>query len=284
MQACKACGIAGAVEVVPPVYEHVSGARDVLSGVRAVNIRLHTAAYRVCRFCHLVTRGVVGALLTLLVWAGPALAGALYVEGGVGAAFFRPTVDDGTWRQDGVQPPNFKLADQAWTLGLGYRVNARWSIQAHYFDWGEAGVKSRFVSDEYYDPVNHRCLANCQGTYTEVVDRMRGVDLTASRYWSVNDAVDVYLKGGGAVATHELKWGNGQTMGPVFFKGTIPMLVVGGGVCAGPLCFDTTLYQGTFSMNGGCLGGSKEYDCGYPLSKRVITTLVLFKLPLTGWR
>ena len=60
------------------------------------------------------------------------------------------------------------------------------------------------------------------------------------------------------------------------------MLVVGGGVCYGPLCVDTTLYQGTLSMNGGCIGGG-PYECGYPLSKRVVVSSVLIKIPIPGW-
>ena len=220
------------------------------------------------------------ALLTLSECVlPPAHAGQWAIEGGVGAAFFQPTVDDGTWRQDGVQPPNFRLMDQAWSLGLSYRINERWSLQGHYFDWGSAAVKSRFVGDEDYDPVNSICLANCQGSYTKVLDRMWGHDLTVSRYWPITDAVEGYLKGGGAIAFHELKWGDGNTYGPTRFNGAIPMLVLGGGLCYGPLCFDTTLYQGTLSMNSGCIGGG-QYDCGYPLSKQVVVSALLVKLPI----
>src|SRR3990167_7800380 len=127
----------------------------------------------------------------------PAHAGQWAVEGGVGAAFFQPTVYDGTWRQDGVQPPNFRLMDQAWSIGLSYRINQRWSIQGHRFDWGAAAVKSRFASDEDYYGGN--CPA-CPTASYKVVDRMWGYDLTMSRYWPLTDTVEGYLKGGGAVA------------------------------------------------------------------------------------
>ena len=220
------------------------------------------------------------AMLTLSECVLPqAHAGQWAVEGSVGAAFPRPTVYDGTFRQDGVQPPNFRLMDQAWSIGFSYRINHQWSIQGHRFDWGSAAVKSRFVSDQDYDPVNSVCLANCQGTYNKVLDRMWGYDLTASRYWPITDAVEGYLKGGGAIAFHELKWGDGNTYGPTRFNGAIPMLVLGGGLCYGPLCFDTTLYQGTPSMNSGCIGGG-QYECGYPLSKQVVVSALLVKIPI----
>ena len=206
-------------------------------------------------------------------------AGQWTIEGSVGAAFHQSTTYDGTWRQDGVQAPNVRLMDQAWSLGLSYRINDKYSVQGHRFDWGSAGVKSRFVSDEDYDPVHSVCLANCAGTYIKVLDRMTGYDLTASRYWSIGDKVEWYLKGGGAIAFHELKAGDGATYYPLRFNGAIPMLVVGGGLCFGPLCWDTTLYQGTLSMNGGCIGGG-QYECGYPLSKQVIVSALLIKIPL----
>jgi hypothetical protein len=289
MQACGKCGTAGAVETVPAVWEHVPGARDVETGVRAVSVRVHAAAFRVCRFCHLVSRGMVGMLLALLMWATPALAGELYIEGGLGAAFHQSTTDDGTWRQEKVQAPNTRLFDRAWTIGLGYRINERWSVQTHAFNWGETAVKSLFSSDEAYygggcNGGSTGAGGACPTAHYKVVDRMWGYDLSVSRYWPINDTAEVYLKGGGAIAFHELKWTgpNSDTYGPTRVRGTIPMLVVGGGACYGYVCADTTLYQGTLSMNGGCIGG--EYDCGYPLSKQVVTTMVVFKLPLTGWR
>ena len=219
------------------------------------------------------------SFLILLLATDRALAGTWAIEGSLGAAFHQSTTDDGTWRQEKVQSPNTRLMDQAWSIGLAYRINPRWSIQAHYFDWGSAAVKSRFGSDDdYYGGV----CPNCVTSNFKVVDRMWGYDLSVSRYWPITDEAEWYLKGGGAVAFHELKWTtpNADTYGPTRVRGTIPMLVIGGGLCYGPLCFDTTLYQGTLSMNGGCIGG--EYDCGYPLSKQVIVTSVVFKLPLPG--
>lgn len=227
----------------------------------------------------IVTILVLGFLLVTECQPKTAQAGQWYLEGGVGAAFFHPTVDDGTWRQDGVQRPNFRLLDQAWTVGIGYRITERWSVQGHRFDWGSSAVKSRFASDaDYY---GGHCPA-CPTAHSKVMDRMTGYDVTITRHFPLTSEWEPYLKAGAAVAFHELKWTypDSAEFGPSRFNGAIPMLVIGGGLCFQRLCWDNSFYTGTLSMNGGCLNGG-QYDCGYPLAKQVGVSLITFRIPLS---
>jgi len=233
--------------------------------------------------CALIRFSLILAVMVLVMNCSlSAYAGQVSLVGGLGGAFFQNTVDDGTWRQDKVQTPNTRLFDRAWKVGLEYRINPRWSVQSHYFDWGENVTKSLFASDDDY--YGGRCHSgpgpSCPASYNRVVDRMKGVDVTVSRYWKVNEVMELYLTGGGAMTFHELKWAGGDGVyGPTRFYGNIPMLVVGGGLCYNTMfCWDTNFYMGTLSMNSGCIGGGQT-ECGYPLAKQVVETAALVKIP-----
>jgi len=202
-------------------------------------------------------------------------AGAFYVTGSLGAAHFLRTIPDGTWIQEGL-PHTTDLTSLAWRTGAGYRLNESWSVQAHYLNFGTAAINTLAVRDEQYNPHAHRCHTACdEARPFHSHDLMEGVEVSISRHWALGP-VNPFLRAGGALLYHRLtvQWSDinhpsaQQTM-----HGWIPTALVGGGVCAGWLCAETTYYRG--------FGGGEDWSAGLPIAKQSVMTLLSVNVPLS---
>ena len=227
-----------------------------------------------------LTAWLCALLLACALAYDMAHAGELYLDAGIGASLFVPTIGDGTWYQQGL-PHDWKRDSLAYKVGLGYRFNERWSVSAAYLNLGQSGVDARTtLDDSYYDPINHKCLQKCDalGSF-KVRDRMQGGELTISRAFPVGNW-SPYVKVGGAVMIHNLQAVivDSANMSVLNFHGNIPMIVLGGGVEYKPwhLYAETSFYHGLGGDDSGCLGG----PCGWPISKQVLVTVFGVRIPL----
>lgn len=210
----------------------------------------------------------------------PAHAGQFSLEGGVGLSFFIPTIDDGTWYQQGLEH-YWKRDSLAYKVGLSYAFNDHWSVSAAYLNMGQTGVDARTtLDDSYYDPIHHVCTANCTalGSF-KVRDKMQGGEITVTRSFPMGDW-SPFLKAGAAVMVHKLTSVNVDNANILtqHWHGNIPMTVLGGGVEYKPwhIALDTSWYYGLGGDDSGCIGGA----CGWPISKQVLVTLFTVKIPL----
>ena len=204
-----------------------------------------------------------------------------YLDAGAGVSLFVPTVDDGTWYQRGL-PHEWDATAFTYKVGLGYWFTEQFAVQASYLNMGQVGVFARTtLDDNYYDPMTHKCVKNCDalGTF-KVQDRMQGGELTAS-YAVPIGPVHPYMKFGGAVMLHQLTSVNVDSANIVtqHFHGTIPMIVLGGGVEYRPwnLYAETSWYHGLGGDDSGCLSTT----CGWPISKQVLVTVFGVRIPLS---
>ena len=205
---------------------------------------------------------------TTPVWAG------IYVDLAGGFTQFTCTIcegdNDGTWRQAGL-PNGIRRTSPAFRAGLGYRWE-QWSIQAHYLNAGQVKIHQYYTTDDAsYDKVAHKCLANCAtpNSRFETSDSYQGGELSLSKHFRIGP-VQPFLRAGGAVLFHALQVNFGATH--LTMHGTIPMVLVGGGLCYHWLCGETTYYKGS--------GGGTEWSAGLPISKEMVVSLVSLKIPL----
>ena len=205
-------------------------------------------------------------------------AGQFYLDAGIGATHFTCTIcsDDGTWVQTGL-PNSMTMNSLSWKLGLGYRVNERWSVGLSYLNMGTAKIRQDYtVSDQQYNPKQHTCLAPCTNVGPfHTHDLMEGVELTASYHWR-QWPIQPYLKVGAAGLYHRLTV---QYNGMTFygqdgkpFNGWIYSSVIGGGLEYGWLYVDATYYRG--------LGGATDWSAGLPISKEQVVGFVGIRIPL----
>jgi len=197
-----------------------------------------------------------------------------YVDVAGGITTFIPTIEDGTWWQQGL-PHKFDTTAFAWRAGVGYRFNARWSVQANYVNLGTVRINAAVVPDGAYDNVAHKCLQFCdQPLPTKTSDAMQGFEVSATRTWQVGP-VSPFLRGGAALMFHRLTLTSEDQDSPNQLKyyGRIPMVLVGGGLCWKQICLDETYYHGLGGQN--CLT-----PCGLPVAKEALVSLISFKIPL----
>lgn len=223
-----------------------------------------------------MTRIVMSLLLSLLLYS-LSYAEGLYVTGGIGVTSFIRTIDDGTWIQEGLEH-NFHSQNIGWRAGAGYRFNPAWSVQVHYVNLGTVRLETMAVSDEQYDQQAHRCLSKCETAIPfHTHDLMEGVEVSASRHWQIGP-LEPFLRAGGAALYHRLTAQvNGRTLygqeGRAF-NGWIPTALVGGGLCMGWVCGETTYYHG--------FGGGTNWSAGLPISTQAVQTLLTVNVPV-GW-
>ena len=208
----------------------------------------------------------------------PAIAD-VYLDLAGGFTQFIPTWQDGDFHQDGL-PHRYDSQAFAWRAGIGYRLNERWSVQAHYLNFGTTRVFVEFVDDRDYDPKVHQCLRNCQRTgQLTASDAVQGGEVSVSHHWPF-DAWAPFVRLGGALLFHRFSIENYNGTFAQKHYGRIPTALIGGGVCYKVLCAETTYYAGFGSPNGGCVAQSEESGCGYPISKQLIMSLISLRIPL----
>ena len=209
-------------------------------------------------------------LVLCLLSSSVAHAGELYFDAAVGATLFQRTIEDGTWIQDAL-PHRTDFTSLAWRVGLGYRFTERWSVQANALRMGTVTSTARVVNDRDYDSIAHACLANCSTAFPfTTIDTMHGGELSLTRTWLLGP-VAPFLRGGGALLWHHLRAHWLGTAGEM--HGWIPMGLVGGGLCYGWACVESTYYHGIGGMN--CLT-----PCGLPIAKEAVVSLVSLKIPV----
>lgn len=208
----------------------------------------------------------------------PVMAG-MYIDIAGGFTQFIPTWQDGDFHQDGL-PHQYDSQAAAWRAGLGYRFNERWSVQAHYLNFGTTRVFAEFVNDRDYDPKAHQCLRKCNETgQLTASDAVQGFDVSASHHWQVGE-MSPFLRVGGALLFHRFSIENYNGTFAQKHYGRIPATLIGGGVCYKVLCAETTFYAGIGGPNSGCVAPSDQSSCGYPISKQLIMSLISLKIPL----
>lgn len=222
--------------------------------------------------------GVIGFAIgfaVAVILCGTGHAGEFYLSGSGGVTSFIRTVEDGTWVQEGL-PHHFHSQNLGWRTGAGYRINPAWSVQAHYVNLGTVRLETLAVDDRHYDAKAHRCLSHCDHAIPfHTHDLMEGVELSLSRHWQIG-AVEPFLRAGGAAMYHRL---TAQFAGVTLygqdgkaFKGWIPTVLVGGGLCHRWVCGETTYYYG--------FGGGTDWSAGLPISKQAVQTLLTVNVPL----
>jgi hypothetical protein len=210
----------------------------------------------------------IGGISVLL--AHTSQAGEFYLDAGGGLTQFRRTIEDGTWIQDGL-PHNTQTRTFGWRTGAGYRISPEWSVQAHYINLGTVAIDAQTTASEAdYDRVAHRCTQNCSPTFGfHTHDLMEGGELSVSRHFSIGP-VAPFVRVGGAALYHRLTASFGGTT--LTMHGWIPTALVGGGLCYGWVCADTTYYRG--------MGGPTDWSQGLPIAKQAFVSLINLTVPL----
>lgn len=213
-------------------------------------------------------------MLSWLLWlllVGPLPAYALepYIEAGAGAALFQITVPDGTWYQEAF-PHTFKTTDLALRAGVGVQVAEHWGVSVAYTRLGAVQSDADFVWDANYSPSLKRCISGCERVnHLSATDRMQGPELTVRREFAVG-ALTPFLKMGGAWMFHSITVPAYTDTGrdiSIAFKGVVPMVVLGGGVCYIWVCGEVSYYKGIGST-------------GFPLAKDAVVPMLTVRISL----
>ena len=214
-------------------------------------------------------------LLTCLLASSYAQAEGLYLDLASGFTQFTCTIcqgdNDGTWRQAGL-PNGIRYTSPAFRAGLGYAWD-KWRVQASYLNAGQVKIHLYYTTgDDTYDKAAHRCLANCStpNTRFETSDSYQGGELSLARDFTIGP-VKPFVRVGGAVLFHIIDV-NFQTT-HLKMHGTVPMGLIGGGLCYQWVCAETTYYKG--------FGGGTEWSAGLPVSKEMFVSLVSIRIPIT---
>lgn len=104
-------------------------------------------------------------LFAVIIMVRPARAAETYFTASGGFTKFNMKTTDGFWCQAPF-PCARNSTSTVWTAGLGLKLNEHWSIEADYRSLGKQTINSSFVDDFDYDPVNHRCISNCDSLFT----------------------------------------------------------------------------------------------------------------------
>ena len=203
---------------------------------------------------------------TSVAWAEP------FLDLGVGATFFIPKEQDGTWYQEAF-PYHFRTRDVAARAGIGWQFNERWKVTVSYLRLGSNSVTSRYVADENYDPGTHTCKRDCENARALTTsDSMQGGEVSVTRTFQIAP-ISPFLRVGGALMFHSLWWNpsdyDGHEIGRQYLYGRIPMVLVGGGVCYHWVCVEATYYHG--------IGHGDE---SWPISTRAFVQMVSLNVPL----
>lgn len=202
-------------------------------------------------------------------------AGSFYLDFAGGLSIGTPctTLPDGDWYQKGL-PYQCDTTSIAWRAGLGYRFNERWSIQASYLKPGDDHLKAKYVSDADYDPISHTCLTNCGNALTLVAkDKKQIVELSVARTWAYRD-VQPFLRIGGGAMLHEFSIYGTQSGFYQEHSGTVPLGLIGAGLCYGIVCAEATYYQQ--------IGPPLIVEYGYPMATNAVVSTMGVKIPIGG--
>lgn len=207
--------------------------------------------------------------------AMPSQAGELYLDVAGGYTHFLLTTPDGDYLQKDL-PHSLDLKDVAYKVGLGYRLNERWSIQGGYINLGTIKQDARFVDDKDYSAKTGKCTANCSAAVpNKMTDAYQGGELTASYTFHPAKDYGISLKAGGAYLMHRFTITRYDVGASHQNYGQFPATVAGLGVSYKWAYLETTYYHG--------LGGSNGFmgqDQDWPLSKEMLVTWAGVKIPL----
>ena len=201
----------------------------------------------------------------------------LYLDAAGGLTQFLITAPDGDYLQRGL-PHSLDTRSLAYKVGLGWRFNERWSIQAGYLNLGTVNQSAIFVSDENYNAKTGQCLNGCpnQANY-RITDAYHGGELTITRTFKLDDSWAWHVKAGGAYLMHRFTI-NRENGSHTFLQhyGQFPAVVAGVGASYKWAYLETNYYHGLGGSNG-----FMGHQQGWPLSKEMIVTWFGVKIPLS---
>ena len=199
-------------------------------------------------------------------------AGELYLDAAGGVTFYQLTTADGDYLQKGL-PHTLDLQSMAYRVGVGWRFNSRYSIQAGAFSLGSVKQDALFVADQDY--AGGMCLANCStAASNKMSDNYRGLELTVTRTFPYDDWA-VFLKGGGAWIEHKFSIVRLDYGVAHHHDGEYPAVVMGVGTSYKWAYVEVDYYHGLGSANG-FMGHGQSW----PLSKEMLVTWFGVKVPL----
>lgn len=224
-----------------------------------------------------ILAGLIAGGLVLVSECSPTPAHAgFYLDAAGGLTHFLITANDGDYVQRGL-PHQFDVRSLAYRVGLGYRVNEQWAIQAGYVNLGTLNQTAQFVADEDYRHKANWCIRNCQTAPThKITDAYHGGELTVTRSWIMKD-YGFFLKGGGAYLMHRFTIVRINDGGLGQHYGQFPAVVAGIGASYKWAYVEMDYYHGLGGSNG-FLG----HDQGWPLSKEILVTWFGVQIPIGG--
>ena len=213
-------------------------------------------------------------LIGLLLLATPAWAEP-FLDLGLGATKFFPTVPEGSWWQEPF-PHSFGTTDFAWRAGLGWRFNEHWSVAGSYIDMGAATSRELQVLDIEHNFATRSCIANCTRPFdVRVRSPLHGPELSVKYTWPFA-ILSPFVRVGGAWVHNKTTWsvlnntpdrdtGPGGTLEQSFL-----MALGGVGVCYRWVCAEATYYEGRH------FGA----DNGFTIATNALVSMMSLNVPL----